>query len=92
RSLVSHSWVTLSSTLLGFGFGMLLCILLAVLIVHNRAMDRSLMPWLVASQTIPILVIAPMIVSISYNVLTCDNAVAHLLNLDADASRLVSKA
>ena len=61
RSLVYHSWVTLSSTLLGFGFGMLLGILLAVLIVHNRAMDRSLMPWLVASQTIPILAIAPMI-------------------------------
>jgi NitT/TauT family transport system permease protein len=71
---------------------MLLGILLAVLIVHNRAMDRSLMPWLVASQTIPILAIAPMIVIISYNVLTGDNAVAHLLNLDSDASRLVSKA
>ncbi|MBX4923828.1 ABC transporter permease subunit [Rhizobium bangladeshense] len=92
RSLVYHSWVTLSSTLLGFGLGMLLGILLAVLIVHNRAMDRSLMPWLVASQTIPILAIAPMIVIISYNVLTGDNALAHLLNLDSDASRLVSKA
>ncbi|MBX4910637.1 MULTISPECIES: ABC transporter permease [Rhizobium] len=92
RSLVYHSWITLSSTLLGFGFGMLLGILLAVLIVHNRAMDRSLMPWLVASQTIPILAIAPMIVIISYNVLTGDNALAHLLNLDSDASRLVSKA
>ncbi|MBX4899957.1 ABC transporter permease [Rhizobium bangladeshense] len=92
RSLVYHSWVTLSSTLLGFGFGMLLGILLAVLIVHNRAMDRSLMAWLVASQTIPILAIAPMIVIISYNVLTGDNALAHLLNLDSDASRLVSKA
>ncbi|MBX5001167.1 ABC transporter permease [Rhizobium lentis] len=92
RSLVYHSWVTLSSTLLGFVFGMLLGILLAVLIVHNRAMDRSLMPWLVASQTIPILAIAPMIVIISYNVLTGDNALAHLLNLDSDASRLVSKA
>jgi len=62
RSLVYHSWVTLSSTLLGFGFGMLLGILLAVLIVHNRAMDRSLMPWVIASQTIPILAIAPMII------------------------------
>ncbi|MGO8301447.1 ABC transporter permease subunit, partial [Rhizobium ruizarguesonis] len=88
RSLVYQSWVTLSSTLLGFGFGMLLGILIAVLIVHNRAMDRSLMPWLVASQTIPILAIAPMIVIISYNVLTGDNAIAHLLNLDSDASRL----
>lgn len=62
RSLVFHGWVTLSSTLLGFAMGTLLGILLAVFIVHNRAMDRSVMPWIVASQTIPILAIAPMII------------------------------
>src|SRR5690606_36768218 len=62
RSLVYHSWVTLSATLLGFAMGTLLGILLAVGIVHNRAMDRSVMPWVVASQTIPILAIAPMII------------------------------
>ena len=37
-------------------------ILLAVGIVHNRAMDMSVMPWAIASQTIPILAIAPMII------------------------------
>lgn len=62
RSLVYHSWVTLSSTLLGFAFGTALGILIAVGIVHVRALDRSLMPWIIASQTIPILAIAPMIV------------------------------
>jgi NitT/TauT family transport system permease protein len=62
RSLVYHSWITLSATLLGFVMGTALGIALAVLIVHNRAMDRSLMPWLIASQTIPILAIAPMVV------------------------------
>lgn len=62
RSLVYHAWITLSSTLLGFLMGTLFGIGLAVLIVHNRAMDRSLMPWLIASQTIPILAIAPMVV------------------------------
>lgn len=62
RSLIFHGWVTLSSTLLGFAMGTLLGILLAVFIVHNRAMDRSVMPWIVASQTIPILAIAPMII------------------------------
>ena len=54
--------MTLSSTLLGFAMGTALGILLAVFIVHNRAADRSLMPWIVASQTIPILAIAPMII------------------------------
>lgn len=62
RSLVFHAWITLSATLLGFLMGTALGIGLAVLIVHNRAMDRSLMPWLIASQTIPILAIAPMVV------------------------------
>ncbi|MFY8146426.1 MAG: ABC transporter permease, partial [Rhodobacter sp.] len=37
-------------------------ILLAIGIVHNRAMDLSVMPWAIASQTIPILAIAPMII------------------------------
>ena len=62
RSLVYHAWITLSATLLGFAMGAVLGILLAVAIVHNRAMDRSLMPWVIASQTIPILAIAPMII------------------------------
>ncbi len=62
RSLVYHAWVTLSATLLGFAMGTVLGILLAIGIVHNRAMDRSLMPWVIASQTIPILAIAPMII------------------------------
>lgn len=62
RSLVFHAWITLSATLLGFAFGTVLGILLAVGIVHNRAMDMSVMPWAIASQTIPILAIAPMII------------------------------
>ena len=62
RSLVFHGWITLSSTLLGFAMGTVLGILLAVGIVHNRAMDKSVMPWVIASQTIPILAIAPMII------------------------------
>jgi len=62
RSLVYHAWITLSATLLGFGIGTALGILLAIGIVHNRAMDMSVMPWAIASQTIPILAIAPMII------------------------------
>ncbi len=62
RSLVYHAWVTLSSAALGFALGTLLGIALAVGIVHVRTLDHSLMPWIVASQTIPILAIAPMII------------------------------
>jgi NitT/TauT family transport system permease protein len=62
RSLFFHAWQTLAPTLLGFVIGGLAGILLAVGIVHNRAMDLSVMPWAIASQTIPILAIAPMII------------------------------
>lgn len=62
RSLVYHGWITLSATLLGFVIGTGAGILLAVGIVHSRAMDMSVMPWAIASQTIPILAIAPMII------------------------------
>jgi len=62
RSLVYHGWITLSATLLGFVMGTVLGILLAAAIVHNRATDMSVMPWVIASQTVPILAIAPMII------------------------------
>ncbi len=62
RSLVYHTWITLSATLLGFVMGTVLGTLLAVGIVFNRTMDMSVMPWVIASQTIPILAIAPMII------------------------------
>jgi NitT/TauT family transport system permease protein len=62
RSLVYHGWVTLSSTLLGFAFGTALGILIAVGIVHVTALDRSLMPWIIVSQTIPIIALAPMVI------------------------------
>ncbi|WP_438271162.1 ABC transporter permease [Shimia thalassica] len=62
RSLLYHTGITLSSTLLGFAMGTALGIALAVGIVYNRTMDMSVMPWVIASQTIPILAIAPMII------------------------------
>ena len=62
RSLVYHAWVTLSSTLVGFGLGTVLGIVLAVLVVHVKTLERSLMPWVISSQTIPILAIAPIVI------------------------------
>ena len=62
RSLIYYGWIILSSTMLGVVFGTGVGILLAVASVHSRAMDMSVMPWVIASQTIPILAIAPMIV------------------------------
>jgi NitT/TauT family transport system permease protein len=67
RNLFYHAWITASATLLGFAFGTLLGIALAIGIVHVRTLDRSLMPWIIASQTIPILAIGPMIIIVLGN-------------------------
>jgi NitT/TauT family transport system permease protein len=64
RSLVYHGLITLQETLLGFVIGSALGIGLAILIVNVKALEKSLMPWIVASQTIPIIALAPMIVVI----------------------------
>jgi NitT/TauT family transport system permease protein len=64
RSLVYHAGITVRETLLGFALGSSLGALLAVLVVHLRLLDKSLMPWIVASQMVPIIALAPMIVVI----------------------------
>jgi NitT/TauT family transport system permease protein len=67
RSLVYHAYVTGSAAVVGFIFGTLLGIALSLGIVRWRTLDRSLLPWIIASQTIPILAIAPMIIVVLGN-------------------------
>lgn len=62
RSLVYHSMVTLSATLLGFMLGAVLGIALALMIVHSRVLEKSLLPWIICSQMVPILALAPIFV------------------------------
>jgi NitT/TauT family transport system permease protein len=62
RSLVYHSWVTLSATFLGFLLGASFGIMLAVLIVHIRSLQKSLLPWIICSQMVPILAVAPIVI------------------------------
>ena len=61
RSLVYHGAITLEETLIGFLIGAALGIGLAILIVSMQWLERSMMPWIVASQTVPIIALAPMI-------------------------------
>jgi NitT/TauT family transport system permease protein len=62
RSLAYHSWVTLSATLVGFAFGSVFGVILAVLIVHVRTLEKSLLPWIICSQMVPILAVAPIVI------------------------------
>jgi NitT/TauT family transport system permease protein len=62
RSLVYHSLVTLSATLIGFVFGAMFGTLLALMIVHSRVLERSLLPWIICSQMVPIVALAPIFI------------------------------
>ncbi len=64
RNLLLHTWVTASAALTGFAMGVVLGVVLAVCIVHSRTLDKALLPWIVASQTIPVLAIAPIVLII----------------------------
>ncbi|MGD0475604.1 MAG: ABC transporter permease subunit [Candidatus Velthaea sp.] len=68
RSLLYHAGVTAATAALGLALALVVGIGLAVAIVHVRVFDRSLMPWVIASQTIPVLAIAPMVVVVLGNI------------------------
>jgi NitT/TauT family transport system permease protein len=53
---------TLREAALGFALGAAIGFVLAVLLAHSRILERGLMPFVIASQTVPILAIAPMVV------------------------------
>lgn len=67
RSLAFHAGVTAGAALCGFGIAVVLGTALAIGIVHARTLDRTLMPWVIASQTIPVLAVAPMVVVVLGN-------------------------
>jgi NitT/TauT family transport system permease protein len=62
RNFLLQMGYTAETAVCGLALGCGMGVLLAVGIVHSRVLDRSLMPWVIASQTIPILAIAPMVI------------------------------
>ena len=67
RSLVFHAAVTAAAAAVGFAIALAFGLLLAIGIVHIRTLDRALMPWVIASQAIPVLAIAPIVVVVLGN-------------------------
>jgi NitT/TauT family transport system permease protein len=60
--LLHAAWFTAKEALVGFALGATIGFALAVLLVHSRLAQRALLPYIVASQTVPILAVAPMVV------------------------------
>jgi NitT/TauT family transport system permease protein len=67
RSLLYHAGVTALSAAVGLALALAAGIAIAIGIVHVRTLDRALMPWIIASQTVPVLAIAPMVVVVLGN-------------------------
>ena len=62
RILADAGIYTLSEAIFGFVFGAALGFVLGTVFAHSRLLERGLLPYVVASQTVPILAIAPMVV------------------------------
>jgi NitT/TauT family transport system permease protein len=58
----SAAIVTMQAAFVGFVIGTLLGLVLGTIFAHSNLLERALVPYVVASQTIPILAIAPMVV------------------------------
>ncbi|MCY3778729.1 MAG: ABC transporter permease [Chloroflexi bacterium] len=62
RILTDAGIYTLSEAIFGFVFGAALGFALGTVFAHSTLLERGLLPYVVASQTVPILAIAPMVV------------------------------
>ena len=62
QKLFEAGLFTWRSAAIGFAFGALLGLALATVFVHSRLLERALVPYVIASQTVPIVALAPMIV------------------------------
>ena len=60
--LLGAAFYTFREAFIGFVVGAVLGLILATVFVHSRLAERAFVPYVVASQTIPIVALAPMIV------------------------------
>lgn len=61
-SLQHHTWITLSEIVLGLLAGVLFATVVGYILAKSRSLERVLSPYLVASQAIPVVAIAPLLV------------------------------
>jgi len=61
-SLLHHTWVTLQEVLAGLGLGVAAAAALGYLLAKSRTIERLLSPYIVASQSIPVVAIAPLLI------------------------------
>jgi putative hydroxymethylpyrimidine transport system permease protein len=60
--LLAQAAVTLEEVLLGFAIAFVVGIALAILVFSSRTVERALYPLIIASQTVPVFAIAPLLI------------------------------
>ena len=63
RVVLAGAWFSFRLALVGFVIGSVLGILLAVLMARFKVAERGILPYLVVSQTVPLIALAPLVVS-----------------------------
>jgi NitT/TauT family transport system permease protein len=61
--VLAGAWFSLRLALAGFALGVAVGLALAVLMARFRIVERGLLPYLVISQTVPLIALAPLVVS-----------------------------
>jgi NitT/TauT family transport system permease protein len=60
-SVLSATWYSLRLAFAGFAAGVVVGILLALAMQRLRIVERALLPWVVLSQTVPLIALAPLV-------------------------------
>jgi len=102
-TLQKHTWVTLQEVFAGLALGLTIAVVLGYLLAKSRRLERLVSPYIVASQAVPIVALAPLLViwfgagSLS-KVLVCAltlffpvlmNTMVGIRNVDADLVELM---
>lgn len=63
EAVIQGSWYTMRISAAGFLMGAVIGMALAILMLRSKLLERGILPWIVVSQTIPLLALAPVIVT-----------------------------
>jgi NitT/TauT family transport system permease protein len=63
EAVIQGSWYTMRISLAGFVMGATIGMSLAIIMLRSKLLEKGILPWVIVSQTIPLLALAPVIVT-----------------------------
>lgn len=67
QAVLGYSWYTLRMSVLGLACGALFGVALAIVMARFRVVERGLLPYVIASQTVPLIALAPQVAALGGN-------------------------